>query len=52
MATMPPWYASLDPLLVWGLYTRGLGVVLLISFASLATQIIRGAGTGDLIAPL
>lgn len=29
---------------IWGLFTRGLGVVFAISFASLAGQIVRGAG--------
>jgi hypothetical protein len=35
---------TLDPELVWGLFTRGLGLILLISFASLAGQVVRGAG--------
>ena len=35
---------TLSPELVWGLYTRGLGLVLLISFVSLAPQIALGAG--------
>ena len=39
-----PFLGSLSPELVWGLFTRGLGVVFLISFASLAGQIVRCAG--------
>ena len=34
----------LSPAEVWGLFTRGLGVIFVISFASLAGQIVRGAG--------
>ncbi len=40
------WLASLRPELVWGLFTRALGLVLLISFASLAGQIVLGSGRG------
>jgi hypothetical protein len=40
---MPP-LPELDLLLIWGLFTRGLGVVFLISFVSLATQVREGAG--------
>lgn len=36
---------SLPPELVWGLFTRGLGLVFLISFVSLATQIVSCAGS-------
>src|SRR6185295_10103215 len=36
---------ALRPELVWGIYTRGLGLLLLISFSSLAGQIVRGAGS-------
>ena len=39
------WLRALSPELVWGLFTRGLGAVFLISFASLAGQIVRGAGS-------
>jgi hypothetical protein len=35
---------SLDPRLVWGLFPRGLGLIFLISFASLAGQVTWGAG--------
>src|SRR5689334_12352599 len=35
---------ALSPALIWGLYQRGLGLVLLISFVSLAPQIVLGAG--------
>ncbi|HMI94796.1 MAG TPA: lipase maturation factor family protein, partial [Polyangiales bacterium] len=35
---------SLSPALVWGLYIRALGLVLLISFVSIAPQIALGAG--------
>jgi hypothetical protein len=35
---------SLDPLLVWGLYLRGVGLVLFISFLSLSGQVVLGAG--------
>jgi len=34
----------LSPAEVWGLFTRGLGVIFVISFASLAGQIVKGAG--------
>jgi Lipase maturation factor len=37
---------SLDPLLVWGLYTRGIGLVLFISFLSLSGQVVASTGTG------
>jgi hypothetical protein len=37
-------HTAMRPELVWGLFTRGVGVVFLISFASLAVQIVRGAG--------
>lgn len=40
---MPPSLTP-SPELVWGLFARGLGLILLISFVSLAGQIIRGAG--------
>jgi hypothetical protein len=36
--------ASLDPLLIWGLFRRGLGIVYLVSFLSLSVQIVHGAG--------
>ncbi|MDH5671939.1 MAG: lipase maturation factor family protein [Myxococcales bacterium] len=35
---------AISPELIWGLFTRGLGLILLISFGSLAGQIVRGAG--------
>ncbi|MET0386101.1 MAG: lipase maturation factor family protein [Polyangiales bacterium] len=35
---------SLSPELVWGLFKRGLGVLNLISFASLLTQVVETAG--------
>jgi hypothetical protein len=35
---------SFDPLLVWGLFPRGLGLVFLISFLSLSGQVVWGAG--------
>ena len=41
---MPDLLGPLTPELVWGLFTRGLGVVFLISFASLAGQIVACAG--------
>ncbi|MFI5307886.1 MAG: lipase maturation factor family protein [Polyangiales bacterium] len=34
----------ISPELVWGLFSRGLGLVYLISFTSLAGQMVRGAG--------
>ncbi len=34
----------LTPTEVWGLFVRGLGLTFLVSFASLAGQIVRGAG--------
>ncbi len=36
---------SLDPLLVWGLFTRGVGLVLFISFLSLSTEVVSLAGS-------
>jgi hypothetical protein len=38
------WFESLAPELVWGLYTRGLGLVFLISYASLIPQILDTSG--------
>ncbi|HEY6555826.1 MAG TPA: lipase maturation factor family protein [Polyangiaceae bacterium] len=35
---------SADPLLVWGLFTRGLGLVFLISFVSLSGQVVNISG--------
>jgi len=43
---MADWFPSLTPELVWGLFARGLGVVLLITFTSLSAQVVRSAGTG------
>lgn len=37
-------HTTMRPELVWGLFTRGVGLVFVISFASLAVQIVRGAG--------
>jgi hypothetical protein len=37
-------FVPLSPAQVWGLFVRGLGLIFLISFASLADQIVRGAG--------
>ncbi|HVW27048.1 MAG TPA: lipase maturation factor family protein [Polyangiaceae bacterium] len=39
-------FPALSPELVWGLFTRGLGVLLLISFTSLSLQVVRSAGRG------
>ena len=36
---------SLDPTLVWGLYLRGLGLVLFISFFSLSHQVVEAVGS-------
>ena len=41
---------SVDPPLVWGLFSRGLGLVYLISFASLSLQVIPSVGSGSGIA--
>jgi len=41
---MLEWYGSLTPELVWGLYTRGLGVVFFITYASLVGQVLSAAG--------
>ena len=38
------WYESLTPELVWGLYTRGLGLVYVISYASLVGQVVHTSG--------
>ena len=35
---------SFDPKLVWGLFTRLLGLMFLVSFASLSTQVVPAAG--------
>jgi hypothetical protein len=35
---------AVKPELVWGLFTRGLGVVFLISFTSLSVQVVKNAG--------
>ncbi|HEY2732534.1 MAG TPA: hypothetical protein VGI70_01045, partial [Polyangiales bacterium] len=35
---------SFDPLLVWGLFPRGLGLIFLITFLSLSGQVVWGAG--------
>jgi hypothetical protein len=40
---------SLDPPLVWGLFSRGIGLILLISFASLSTQVVRSIGSTSLV---
>ena len=36
---------SFDPLLIWGLFPRGLGLVLFISFLSLSGQVVPAAGS-------
>ena len=36
---------SFDPLLVWGLFPRGLGLILFISFLSLSLQVVPAAGS-------
>ncbi|MET0384303.1 MAG: lipase maturation factor family protein [Polyangiales bacterium] len=36
---------SFDPLLVWGLYLRGVGLILLISFLSLTGQVVENSGS-------
>jgi hypothetical protein len=41
---MAAFFDSLGPEVVWGLYIRGLGVVLFISFASLTGQLVWAAG--------
>jgi hypothetical protein len=41
---MLQWFEGLTPELVWGLYTRGLGLVFLISYASLIPQILDCSG--------
>ena len=41
---------NLDPLLAWGVLTRGLGVVYAIAFASIAVQ-IRGLAGRDGMSP-
>ncbi len=42
-----PW--SIDPLLVWGLFSRGIGLVLLISFTSLSLQVVAGVGSQSIL---
>lgn len=41
---MTSYLPPLPPELVWGLFTRGIGLVFLISFASLIGQVVRNAG--------
>jgi len=41
---MPESSQLIAPELVWGLFSRGLGLLYVISFASLAGQIVRGSG--------
>ena len=41
-------HTSLSPELVWGIFSRGIGLVFLVSFTSLARQIVRGAGRGNI----
>ena len=43
---------SLSPELVWGLFHRGLGVLFLISFASLTTQMVPATGSRSGIAKI
>jgi hypothetical protein len=40
---------SADPLLVWGLFQRGIGLILLISFTSLAFQVVPGVGARSIL---
>jgi hypothetical protein len=40
---------SLDPRLVWGLFPRGIGLILLISFASLSAQVAPSVGSKALV---
>jgi len=42
---MPALVELLSPELIWGLFERGLGVVFLISFVSLAVQVVETAGS-------
>src|ERR1700753_3623161 len=39
-------FPSIAPELVWGLFTRGLGLLFLITFGSLSGQVARSAGRG------
>jgi hypothetical protein len=39
------WLPEPNPLLIWGLFIRGLGLVFLVTFASLSFQVRRNAGT-------
>ena len=40
---------SLDPPLVWGLFSRGIGLVLLISFVSLSSQVVPSVGEQSIL---
>ena len=40
---------SLSPLLAWGLFQRGLGLVLLISFTSLCVQVVPAVGSTSVL---
>jgi hypothetical protein len=40
---------SLSPLLVWGLFQRGIGLVLLISFTSLCVQVVPAIGSKSVL---
>ena len=41
---MSQWLESIQPELIWGLYTRGLGLIFLISYTSLIPQVVNTSG--------
>lgn len=45
LAELIPALAVLTPELVWGLATRGIGLILVISFLSLTPQVVKSAGS-------
>lgn len=51
MDVVESWLLSIPPALVWGLLTRGIGLVYLISFTSIVAQIVPAAGV-DSVNPI
>ena len=51
MGIVDSWLAALAPELVWGLLTRGIGLIYLISFTSIAAQVVPAAGV-DSVNPI
>jgi len=43
MNVVESWLLSISPELVWGLLTRGIGLIYLISFTSIVAQVVPAA---------